>query len=248
MSADPVAHVSVTGPIDMAWAEAFRDRVRALATQDGLRVVVLAAEGRFFSPGGDLAWMEAQDDPEAGLLALAGTFHEGIAALAALPVPVVARVHGPAAGGGLSLMLGADIAIAAESAFFTMAYSGVGLSPDGGGSWLLPRIVGVRRATEIILTNRKIGAAEAVELGLVTRAVPDAELDAAVDALVAQLAAGPTAAYAASKRLLARSVDSTFSDQLAAEAASIAQLAGAPTGQEGIAAFLARRAPRFPAG
>jgi 2-(1,2-epoxy-1,2-dihydrophenyl)acetyl-CoA isomerase len=241
------AIIDVTGAIDLPWAEAFRDRAEALHGDPDLRVVTMAGEGKFFSLGGDLAWMAAQEDPTAGLLELVAAFHAGIVALITLPVPVVARVHGPAAGGGMSLVLGADLAIAAESAYFTMAYSGVGLSPDGGGSWLLPRIVGARRATEIIMSNRRVGATEAAQLGIVSRVVPDDELDTAVDELVTTLASGPTASYGATKRLLALAAESTLEEQLAAEAQSIAALAASPTGQEGIAAFLARRAPAFPA-
>lgn len=242
-----VATLPIATSIDLAWATEFRDAARALHEQPELRVVVLAAEGRFFCLGGDLKWMAAQDDPAAGLLELAGTLHEGVAALAELDAPVVARVQGPAAGAGMSLVLGADIAIAAESASLTMAYTGVGLSPDGGASWLLPRIVGQRRATEIILSNRTIPAAEAAELGVLSQVVPAEELDEAVEALVAKLAAGPTASYGATKRLLAASAQNSLTDQLALEAESIARLGGAPTGKEGVAAFLERRAPVFPA-
>lgn len=245
---DGIADLRIGGPIDMDWADALAEHAATLHATPSLRVVKLSAEGRFFSPGGDLAWMRQQDDRHAAITALAGRFHEGIVALTTLDAPVVARIHGPAAGGGMSFALCADIAIAGESAWFTMAYTAAGLSPDGGGSWLLPRIVGQRRATELILTNRRVSAAEAAQLGIVTRVVPDAELDEAVDETVAQLATGATRAYGAAKRLLRESATATFAEQLDAEVASIAQLAASPTGTEGINAFLEKRPAVFPAG
>jgi 2-(1,2-epoxy-1,2-dihydrophenyl)acetyl-CoA isomerase len=126
-----------------------------------------------------------------------------------------------------------------------MAYAGVGLSPDGGSSWLLPRLVGRRRAAEIMMLNRPVKAPEAVALGLLTSAVPAEELDAAVDAVVQQLATGPTATYGAIKRLLGSSSQNDLDTQLDLEADQIAALAGSPTGAEGIAAFLEKRTPQF---
>lgn len=240
-----IADLRIGGPIDMDWATGLVAHARTLHGTPGLRVVRLSAEGRFFSPGGDLTWMNAQPDRQQAISDLAGAFHEGIIGLTTLDAPVVAKIHGPAAGGGMSFALCADIAIAGESAWFTMAYTAAGLSPDGGGSWLLPRIVGQRRATELILTNRRVNAAEAADLGIVTRTVPDDELDAAVEEVVALFARGATPAYGASKRLLQASGDASFAEQLDAEVASIAALAASPTGTEGIAAFLEKRPPVF---
>jgi 2-(1,2-epoxy-1,2-dihydrophenyl)acetyl-CoA isomerase len=135
--------------------------------------------------------------------------------------------------------------LAAESARFTMAYTAAGLSPDGGSTWLLPRIVGHRRAAELALTNRRLDAAEAAELGIVTRVVADADLDAEVAELARALAAGPTRAYGEVKRLLSLSPTRTLSEQLADEAQTIGRMAGGPAAREGIAAFLQKRAPDF---
>ncbi|MDQ8046041.1 MAG: enoyl-CoA hydratase-related protein [Solirubrobacteraceae bacterium] len=242
-----IATLPVATSMTAEWLRQFRDDATALATLDGVRVVVLAAEGRFFNLGGDLPSMAQTEDPGAVLRELAGTLHEGVLALSTVGVPVIARVQGPAAGAGMSLVLGADLAIASESASLTMAYTGVGLSPDGGASWLLPRIVGARRASELILTNRTLTAAEALDLGILTQVVPADELDDAVDALAAKLAAGPTASYAASKRLLSTSPDNDLATQLALEGESIAAMAASPTGREGVAAFLERRPATFPA-
>lgn len=242
-----IATLPVATSMTAEWLRQFRDDAVALTTLEGVRAVVLAAEGRFFNLGGDLPSMAATDDPEAVLRELAGILHEGVLALSTVGAPVIARVQGPAAGAGLSLVLGADLAIASEAASFTMAYTGVGLSPDGGASWLLPRIVGARRASELILTNRTLTAVEAAELGIVTRVVAADDLDAEVDALAARLAAGPTASYAAAKRLLAVSSENDLATQLALEGESIATMAGTPTGREGVAAFLERRPAAFPA-
>ncbi|HYF26031.1 MAG TPA: enoyl-CoA hydratase-related protein [Baekduia sp.] len=241
-----VAELTIEGPIDLAWTRDLQRHAQALRARDDLRVVRLVASGRFFCPGGDLGWMREQPDTEAALTELAGTLHGALKDLAALDAPVAARVQGHAAGAGMSLVLGADLAVAAASAKFTMAYTGVGLSPDGGSSWLLPRLVGRRRAMEIMLLNRPFPAEEAARLGIVTSAVADEELDAAFDAMVDQLASGPTASYGAVKRLLDLSSQSDYPTQLDREARSIAELGGAPTGQEGIAAFLEKRPPQFP--
>lgn len=243
-----VANLVIEGPIDLEWAQALREHAQALAGRDDLRVVLLSARGRMFCPGGDIGWMTAQEDVGAAVHHLASTLHEGLEVLAALDAPVVAKVNGVAAGAGMSLVLGVDVAIAGSSAMFTMAYTGVGLSPDGGASWLLPRVVGRRAALDMMLSNRKVGAEEAAELGIVTRVVADDDLDAEVDAYVAQLASGPTAAYGTIKGLLAISSQQGFAEQMQAEADAIGALACSPTGIEGIAAFLEKRDPQFPAG
>jgi 2-(1,2-epoxy-1,2-dihydrophenyl)acetyl-CoA isomerase len=156
-------------------------------------------------------------------------------------------VRGVAAGAGLSLVCASDMAVAAPGASFTVAYTAVGYSPDGGSSWLLPRLVGLRRATELMLTNRRLTADEALALGILTEVVPDESLDERVGQIVGRLATGPTPAFGAVKRLLRSSATSSFEEQLAAEADSIATLAASPVGREGVAAFLEKRPPDFSA-
>jgi 2-(1,2-epoxy-1,2-dihydrophenyl)acetyl-CoA isomerase len=211
-------------------------------------VVRLSAAGKMFSVGGDIGFFAAAADRYAALHALADDLHAGLISLSELDAPVVARVHGTAAGAGMSLVCAADIAIGSPSASFTVAYTGVGLSPDGGSSWLLPRLVGWRRAADLMLTNRRVKADEALAIGLLTEVVPEDELDARVDSVVARLAAGPTASYGAVKRLLRESATTPFAEQLRAEAHSIATLAAAPTGLEGVAAFLEKRPAVYPQG
>jgi 2-(1,2-epoxy-1,2-dihydrophenyl)acetyl-CoA isomerase len=232
--------------LDPALAAALADAAEGLHGRDDVRVVLVGAAGRMFCVGGDLGFMaRAGDDAGSAVHALATDFHRGVEALATLPAPVVTVVQGVVAGGGLGLVLAADLVLAAASARFTMAYTAAGLSPDGGSTWYLPRLLGRRRAAELALLNERLDAEAARELGLVTRVVGDEHLDAEASALAERLAAGPAGAFAAVKRLLAASVGATLHDQLAAEAEAIAANAGSPDGREGVAAFLEKRAPVF---
>ena len=140
---------------------------------------------------------------------------------------------------------GLDLVLAARSAKFSMAYTGAGLVPDGSASYFLPRIIGLRRAQELILTNRRLGAEEALEWGLLTRVVDDAELAAEAEKLAAQIATGPTGAYGAVKKLLASTFDSTLETQMELEGAAIAAAAISRDGREGVAAFLGKRKPSW---
>ena len=208
--------------------------------------VILTGAGKSFSVGGDLAWMRAAGDGvREAVLRLATQFHDGLEALAALDAPLITAVRGAAAGGGMSLAIAGDVVLAAQSARFTVAYTAIGFSPDGGSSWTLPRLVGLRRATELMLLNERLDAARAVELGLATRVVADDALDAEADALAARLAAGPVTAHGAVKRLLRESATRSFTEQLAEEARTIADLAGSPAGREGVTSFLDKRVPSF---
>ncbi len=240
-----VAEVRFEGPIDLAWAKGLREAALEVSAASDVSVVLLRGEGRHFCPGGDLRWMAAQEDLGAAMAELTATFHEAVLILRSVDAPIVARVHGAAAGAGMSLVLCADLAVAARSATFTIAYTSVGLSPDGGSSWLLPRVVGTRKAIEILLLNPQLSAESALELGIVTKMVDDEELDRETDALVATLVAGPTAAYGAARRLVLDSAMRSFGDQLAEEARTITALATSPAGREGIAAFNERRVPDF---
>ena len=174
--------------------------------------------------------------------------HLTISRLVRMDAPLIVAVNGAAGGGGMSFVLGADLVIAAESAKFAMAYTRAGLSPDGGSTYFLPRIVGVRRALELALTNRVLNAREAYEWGLVTGVVADAELMTQAGALAAQLAAGATQAYGAAKRLLHHSFAESLETQMELEAQAIAAQARGADAREGIAAFIAKRAPKFAGG
>lgn len=227
-------------------AAELRARAQELTGRPEVRAVVLGAAGPMFCVGGDLGWMAEQGDAIGPALhALATDLHGATLALAGLDAPVIAAVSGVAAGAGMSLICGCDLAVAASTAKLTVAYTAAGLSPDGGSTWFLPRIVGVRRAAELTLTNRRLTADEAWNLGIVTSVVEADALDGEVDALARRLAAGATGAFGAAKRLLAASSTTPLADQLAAEADAIAELAAGANGREGIAAFLEKRPPQF---
>src|SRR5262249_17000268 len=162
--------------------------------------------------------------------------------------PLVIAVNGNAGGGGMSLALAGDIVLAAESARFTMAYTRVGLTPDGSSTYSLPRLVGLRRAAELMLTNRTLSAREAEQMGLITRAVPDAELLPQAEDLVQQLALGATRAFGGVKRLLYSSATASLAEQMELETEWIAEVARTRDAHEGINAFLSKRAPKFAGG
>jgi 2-(1,2-epoxy-1,2-dihydrophenyl)acetyl-CoA isomerase len=245
-----VATVTLSRPvagnaIDRPFVAQLRAHAESLHDRADVRVVVLRSEGRNFCVGGDLQYFAGIDDIESEMLGLATDFHAGIDALRALDAPVVAGVQGAAAGGGLALACACDIVLAAESARFTMAYTAAGLSVDGGSSWFLPRLVGWRIATELILTNRVLSAAEAAAAGIVTTVVADEALPSELEVMAARLATGPTRAFGSVKRLLQSSATASLQEQLDAEAREIAANAARVDGREGVSAFLARRAPVF---
>ena len=232
--------------VDPEFAFRLHELAEHCAANQAIRCVVLTGSGKFFCVGGDIdAFSAAGEDAEAAVGALARSFHAGIHRLATMEKPLVTAINGPAAGAGLSLAILGDIALAAASAHFTSAYSAVGLTPDGGASWWLPRLIGMRRAQEMILTNRRIGAEEAATIGLVTRVVPDDALRTEASTVASALAKGPVRTLARCRALLVESATADLSTQLDREAASIAESAGAAEGREGVAAFLAKRPPHF---
>lgn len=220
----------------------------ALACQEdpSVRAVVIGAKGRMFCAGGDLgAFSEAPDGAPSLLKRMTLHLHAAISLLARLDAPVVAAVGGPAAGAGFSLAAAADLVVAGESAKFTMAYTGVGLTPDGSSTWFLPRLIGRRRTLELMLTNRRLSAAEALDWGIVSQVVADEEVDATAAELAGRLAQGPTDAFGVTKRLVLDSGDQSLETQMELEGRGIAQAGGTPNGREGVAAFLAKRPAKF---
>lgn len=212
----------------------------------GVRCVVLTGAGKAFFAGGDLSTFGAAGDQRGALIKEMTTyFHAAISRLSRMDAPVIAAVNGVAAGAGFSTMLACDLAIAASSAKFTMAYTKSGLSPDGSSTWFLPRIVGLRRAQELTLTNRVLTAAEALEWGLLTRVVDDADLTEEVRALSTDLASGPTLTLGAAKRLLRDSSDQGLETQMELETRAIAASSLTIDGREGVAAFLEKRIPTY---
>ena len=200
--------------------------------------------------GGDIRTFSAELDlPPAerqrGFTAMVERVHAAIEALQRMPHPVIASVQGAVAGFGLSLMCACDLAVAAETSYFTSAYRHIGLTPDGGGTYSLPRLVGVQKAMEIMLLGERFDAAEALRLGLVNRVVPETELGAATAALAATLAAGPVLAMRNGKRLINDSLANSLSAQLHAEALSFGACTASGDFVEGVRAFLDKRPPRF---
>jgi 2-(1,2-epoxy-1,2-dihydrophenyl)acetyl-CoA isomerase len=208
--------------------------------------VLLRGEGRVFCGGGDLKSFSQEPDLPAHLEAVTRHLHAALYSLAQLDAPVVAAVQGSAAGAGLGLVGAADLVVAAASAKFVMAYTKLGLTPDGSSSWYLTRVLGLRRALELTLTNRVLNAEEALAWGLVNRVVPDDALDSEARALAAELAAGPTGAFGRAKRLLVAAEQNDLGAQLALETATLCRSAASPEAAEGIQAFLEKRPPAFP--
>ena len=236
--------------LDFAMMDSLVAAVTDVAADDALRVVILRGAGKHFMAGGDLRTFageltKARAARQAGFTQMIGRLHSAIELLQRMPHPVVARVHGAVAGFGLSLVAACDLAIAADSAYFASAYRQIGLTPDGGMSWTLPRIVGLRKAMEILLLGERFDAQQALQFGLVNRVVPAAELDAAVEGVVQALASGPTLALRNAKRLLRQSYAHSLSEQLDAESRSLGECAGTADFEEGIAAFLEKRPPQF---
>ena len=232
-------------PIDLPFGREFLAAAFTIAANPTVRAVVMSRTGRNFCFGGDLKGMIASgSDVRAYLSELTTNLHAGMAQFARLDAPVIAAVNGVAAGAGLGLVLAADLAIAARSANFAPAYTAVGLTPDAGCTFLLPRAIGSKRAMELFLTNRVIDAEQALDWGLVNQVVEDAALTGTAAALAARLAEGPVGAFGALKALMAEA-EPGLDAQFGRESRSIAARGASPEGREGIAAFLEKRTPRF---
>lgn len=229
--------------LDLPMAQALLAAVRAIAADTGVRAVVLKGAGRAFIAGGDLATLHA--NPAQGARDLLAPLNATLQLLQQIDAPVIAQVHGAAAGGGLSLMLMCDFVLAADGTKFNLAYINLGTSCDVGGSWALPRLVGLRHALEIALLGDAFTADDALRLGLVNRVVPAPELDRTTQAFAERLANGPTKAYGQMRRLLRTSFDRDLGAQLAAEAQSFDTCAHTADMREGLQAFVDKRKPRF---
>ena len=220
---------------------------RSLDENDAVRAVLISGAGKLFCAGGDLKEFATKGERELPhhLEDLVTHLHRAISRFARMRSPVIAAVHGSAAGAGMSLACACDLVVAAESARFTMAYTRAGLTPDGSGSYFLPRIIGFRRALELALLNPVLSAREANALGIVTRVVPDAELMTNATALAEEIAQGPTLAYRGVKRLMLESATSELDEQMGRETETICATSMTRDAREGIAAFLAKRPPKF---
>lgn len=240
-----LTHGAVGNAIDLALARALNDAVQRTVATSTVRVVLLSSDGANFCVGGDLRAFVEQPDLPSHLAAITEVLHAAIEGLVELDAPVVVAVQGAAAGAGLGLVCAADVVVAGVSARFRMAYTAAGLSPDGGTSYLLPRLVGSRRAAYLTMVNPTIGSEQALEWGLVSEVVDDRDLGDRADELAGHLSQTATRAVGRAKRLLRDQTCRSLHDHLECEAALLVRSASEPDAAEGIASFASRRAPRF---
>jgi 2-(1,2-epoxy-1,2-dihydrophenyl)acetyl-CoA isomerase len=237
----PEAHNAVNGTM----SEELPDAAQTLASDDDVRCIVVTANGSAFNTGADLTTLSGDGSDEPRIRSLANGLHEFVSQIVRAPKPVVTGVNGVAAGGGLGPSICGDIVLAAESARFEFAYPRIGLCGDGGSTYLLPRLIGLRRTQELAFRDEPIDPAEADEIGLVTDVVGDDELDERLAEEAARLASGPTKGYAETKRLLRGSLHTSVDTQLAEEASAIARLTGTEDFESGHAAFGTDETPEF---
>jgi len=246
----PGAKVELNRPARMnAWNRQFsvdlRDAIDEVAGNPEVRAVLITGAGRAFSSGADLK--EAADEPGGRDIykTLTERYHPLITGIRRMPKPVIAGVNGPAAGIGLSLALACDLVVAAESAYFLLAFVNIGLVPDGGSSLLVPSRVGFTRAAELAMLGERLGARQALDWGLINRVWSDEEYPAQAQALLDRLAAGATRSYAGTKRQLNQWLYQHMETQLEFEAGIQREMAATGDFAEGLAAFAEKRPPRF---
>ncbi len=248
---DNVAVITLNRPdaangINFSMSEELVKAAEYCRDEASVRAVVLTASGKFFCAGGDLREMAAYgEDGAIRVKVLANNLHRSISVFSRMDAPLIVAVNGVAAGGGFSLSITGDLVIAAESASFTMAYTRAGLSPDGGSTYFLPRLIGLRRAQQMAFTNNVLSATEACDWGLINRVVADEILLAQATELATELAGGSRGSHAAVKKLFLSTWNNDLELQMDEEASAISQCLGSADGQEGIRAFLQKRKPEF---
>ena len=220
------------------------------ATDDDVRCVVLRGAGGHFLAGGDIEFFRTQLEHTAasgrnGIAPIFEYVHGAIRTVRRMPKPVIASVSGAAAGFGVSLMAACDLAVSADNAVFTLAYCHIGASPDGGSTYFLPRIVGLKRTMELVLLGDRFDAATALNMGLVNRVVAAEKLEAETDALAARFASGPSTAYAKAKTLVNASLHNDLDTQLDLEQTHFLECTSSDDFAEGVRAFCEKRRPKF---
>ncbi|MFN2426294.1 MAG: enoyl-CoA hydratase/isomerase family protein [Candidatus Binatia bacterium] len=248
---DGVAELTLARPeganaIDLIASEELAECALLCDQDPNVRAVLVRADGAMFSAGGDVrSFRDAGDDVPGLLKRITLGLHVAISRFARMDAPVIAAVGGMAAGGGMSLACAADLVIAADTARFTMAYTRIGLVPDGGSTFFLPRRIGLARTRDLMLRNRVLSAAEALDWGLVDQVVPAAHLDTETRKIARELAAGPTLAFGTAKRLLLGTFDHGLETQMELETRAISEMGATDDAKEGLRAFFEKRPPRF---
>jgi 2-(1,2-epoxy-1,2-dihydrophenyl)acetyl-CoA isomerase len=241
----------VLNALNPEMAKTLKETTGTLAADASVRCVVIKGAGEHFMAGGDVRHFHKllQGSPQGAGDAIAAEIedvHAAITSIHSMPKPVIASIRGASAGFGMSLVAACDLAIAAEDSVFSLAYCRIGTSPDGGSTWTLPRMVGLKRAMELALLGDRITPQLASDYGLINWVVPSAELDARTAELAARLAAGPVAALARTKALLSASLSTALEDQLASEKGNFIAGVTGPEFAEGVSAFVEKRAAHFP--
>jgi 2-(1,2-epoxy-1,2-dihydrophenyl)acetyl-CoA isomerase len=232
--------------LDLAGAQALLKAAIACDEDPEIRCVILTGEGKYFCLGGDVSSFAAAGEGLAPLIKeITAALHAAIARLASMNKALITQINGTAAGAGMSLAILGDFAFAARSASFSMAYSGLGYTPDGGVTWFLPRLVGMRQAQRLALRKTKIDAAEAERIGLISEAVDDDQLAARVEEVAAEMVASAPSSVGPTRALLLSSFQTSLETQMDLESRSIAAASKTVHGREGLAAFLGKRAPDF---
>ncbi len=248
---DNVAHIMLNRPnaantISIELAQELMHVIIRCDEDPLVKALLINGAGKMFCAGGDLKSFAGQgENLPYHLKQLTTYLHGAVSHLIRMDVPSVAAVQGSIAGAGIGLACACDIVLAARDARFTMAYTRIGLTPDGGCSYMLPRIVGVKRALELTMTNRVLSAEEAVDWGIVTQIVAEEELIPKAKDLARRFAEGPTKALGAAKRLMLNGLSRDLETQMKHESETIAEITHTADSHEGIAAFLEKRTPIF---
>ncbi|MFT3965840.1 MAG: enoyl-CoA hydratase-related protein [Sphingobium sp.] len=247
---DGIAVVTLNRPeasnaMSMELADALHAIVDPYSRDTAVRAWLINANGKNFCAGGDIGAFGNTEDPGALIHAMATRIHQSLKILQAHRAPVVMAIQGAAAGAGFSLVSAADVALGAESSSYLWAYAAIGLTCDGGSTWNLPRVIGLRKAQELAFTGKRILADEAAAIGLITRAVADEALQDEALAVARQIAQGPTTSYGEVKKLFAATYANDFATQLDLEANSISAALTRPDGANAVKAFLDKRKPVF---
>ncbi|MEM9384791.1 MAG: enoyl-CoA hydratase-related protein [Pseudomonadota bacterium] len=249
---DLVATITLHRPtaanaLDATMGRELSDAAQRCASDPKIRAVILTGAGKMFCAGGDVsAFLEHEDDLGNYIRALTQDLHAAIACLVRMDPPLITAVNGTAAGAGFSLSLIGDFVFAAQDAKFTQAYTGIGVSPDGGSTFFLPRLVGPLLAKRLVLRNEVLSAEEAKSLGLVSNVLPGDALLAHARGVALELAHGPTLAFGEARRLIADSFSHSLEAHLECESLAIAGLAGnTRDAREGMAAFRDKRKPEY---